>query len=227
MTSDAGAAATLPRAVLADPRAVAARWPAPRVRALAALAVTVTETPWRPLRELAELPREALVHAVALIAYFGHLNRIADAVGVPLDYEVAARPPPAEPATPALEPAPSSAAISLDLDARPATRDAIAAWQTYVMEREAPLDRRQRALIARRVAALLGQQVDGPSPSSELDATLLALADRVTLAPWSLDAAAYSPLRAAGFDDAGIFDTVVVASTAGVPARIAVALAPR
>ena len=29
-----------------------------------------------------------LLHAIALSAYFGHLNRIADAVAVPLDYDV-------------------------------------------------------------------------------------------------------------------------------------------
>ena len=66
--------------MIADPHAVAARWPVPRVRALAALARAVTLTPWaltaadRAAAIAAGLDDEAILHAVALAAYFGHLN---------------------------------------------------------------------------------------------------------------------------------------------------------
>src|SRR6185295_19034111 len=94
------------------PRAVAARWPEPRVRSLAELAATVTEAPWRLSRGVHERARDAgltdddVLHAIALAAYFGHLNRIADAVAVPLDYDVRHVPPRAEPAVPPLLAAP-------------------------------------------------------------------------------------------------------------------------
>jgi hypothetical protein len=98
--------------VLADPRAVAARWPAPRLRVLAELACTVTEAPWalssghRTRAAAAGLSDDELLHAVALSAFFGHLNRVADATGVALDYQVRYPPPAAEPATPPLARAP-------------------------------------------------------------------------------------------------------------------------
>lgn len=173
------------------------------------------------------LDDDALLHTVALSAYFGHLNRIADAVAVPLDYEVELRPPPPDPHVPALAPAPYALTRppALDLARRPATHAALAAWQTYVFERDAPLKRDDRASIASWVAAWLG---DGTSASavggdSEL-AALQALARTITLAPWQLTDASFAPLRARGHDDATLFDVCVTASTAGVVSRIAVAL---
>jgi hypothetical protein len=190
---------------------------------LAALALAVAETPWAlPAIELTDDER---VHAIALAAFFGHLNRIADAVAVPLDYRVEHEPPHANPTTPALAPAPAIRACTLDLSRRPATQTALATWHAHVFERDAPLARPQRALIARHTGALLGQLVDGPAPSTTLDHALIALAEVVTLAPWQLSSASYAPLRSLALDDAAIFDAVVTASTAGVVSRIAVALA--
>ena len=202
--------------MIGEPRAIAARLP------LAALAGAVTETP-RQVPVL-ELPADVRVHAIALAAFFGHLNRIADAVAVPLDYRVAHEPPHADPSTPALAPAPEVVARTFDLSARPATAAALASWYAYVFERDAPLARAHRAVIARRVGALLGHLVEGPAPATSLERDLLALADTVTLAPWQLGDASYAPLRTHGLDDAAIFDVVVTASTAGVVSRIAVAL---
>lgn len=203
-----------------DPRAVAATWPDDRVRMLATLAVTVAETPWVAMPPL---PTDDLAHAVALAAFFGHLNRIADAVAVPLDYPVAIDPPHADPTTPALAPAPTATALAFAL-ARPATARAFEAWHEYTFDRDAPLPRSHRALIARHTGALLGQIVDGPLPTSTLEHRLVELVSVVTLAPWQLSDTSYAPLRAAGFDDTTLFDAIVTASTAGMRSRIAVAL---
>jgi len=227
----------LARAVSADPRAVAMRWPEPRTRALARLAMLVTEAPWRLSAGLrAELARagaaldnELVLHVVALSAYFGHLNRVADAVGVPLDYVVQHMPPEAEPATPRYERAPEvvvaggAAAAASALARRPATAEALAAWRAYVMERDAPLSRAERAVICARVDGHLGAGPGEAAPAG--DPVLLELTDVVTLAPWALGDAAFAGMRAQGADDARIFDACVTASTAGVGARIAVALA--
>jgi alkylhydroperoxidase family enzyme len=224
--------------VIADPRAIAQRWPDARLRMLAELAITLSEAPWtispatRDRAHAAGLDDDTLLHAVMLGAYFTHLNRIADAVAVPLDYTVRQQPPVAEPAIPAFAPAPldlPSPALDhtppLVLSRRPATATALDGWVEYVMEKPAPLDPRVRWVIAYRVARLLGDPgIPAEQPASPLDYAVVALADQVTLAPWQLGPASYAALRGHGFDDAALFDVVATASTAGVHSRIMVAL---
>jgi alkylhydroperoxidase family enzyme len=219
--------------VVADPRAVAARWPDLRIRMLAVLAVAVTESPWvlarstRALCHDAGLTDDEILHAVALAAYFGHLNRIADATGVPLDYAVRLVPPQLEHAVPPFQRAPGAVGgpPAIVIEARTATATALAAWQRYVFQDcTGPLSSTQRALIARRVGVLVGDRADEPAPAAPLEQALVELVDRVTLAPWRLDDA-YAALRAFGFDDRALFDACVAASTANVVTRIAVALA--
>lgn len=165
------------------------------------------------------------------------MNRIADAVGVPLDYAVQLQPPAADPRVPAFEAAPHAitARPAIDLATRPATHAALDAWKAYVLDRDdmpPMLTRADRALISSWVAEWLG---DGASPPADdtWTATYRSLSDiellqrlsrTVTLAPWQLTDESYAPLRARGFDDAALFDVCVVASTAGVVSRIAVAL---
>jgi alkylhydroperoxidase family enzyme len=200
-----------------------------RQRALIELTVAVTVAPWtlsRAFRARANadgLTDDDLLHAIALSAYFGHLNRIADAVGVPLDYPVEIAAPHADPSRSPFEAAPEQLAAdgALALDRRPTTRDALAAWQIYLAGKPGPLAPDERRAIAHRVARLAG---DGTAePTDALDADIRALVDLVALAPWRLDDVAYRPLRARGFDDVKLFDVCIAASTAGVTARIAVA----
>ncbi len=187
----------------------------PRQRALIEIATTVTEAPWRLRRPTGELDDDALVHAIALSAYFGHLNRIADAVAVPLDYDVRHMPPPTDPAVPALPPAPVplTGTPALTLARRPATAAALDAWSAYVAERAGE----HHPAIASWVAGWLG---DGRSAPLAGDPDVRRLAELVTLAPWQLDERAFASLRACGWDDARLFDVVVAATTAGVTSRI-------
>jgi hypothetical protein len=195
----------------------------PRQRALIEVATRVTERPWR-MHRMPELDDETLVHSIALSAYFGHLNRIADAVAVPLDFIVRHAPPATDPTVPALAPAP--AAVSgepvLALATRPATAAALEAWHAHVFDREAPLSRDDRAAIEGWVAAWLGDPRRSSSGGGDPD--LHRLAEVVTLAPWQLCDAVFAPLRARGWNDETLFDAVVTASTAGVDSRIHVAL---
>lgn len=144
---------------------------------------------------------------------------------MPLDYQVRLEPPHAEPATPALAPAPTT--LEADptwIERRPATAAALASWRSYLMDHEsATLDRGRRALIAARVAGLVGATVPAIEPSSELERALVALTDLVTLAPWRLSDLAFEPLRREGFSDAAVFEACAVASSTGVWTRIAVA----
>ncbi len=189
----------------------------------------MTEAPWRlsaAVRARAAavgLDDDALVHGVALSAYFGHLNRVADAVGVSLDYAVRYPAPHAVPSTPRYELAPAGTDASvgpLALTRRPATAAALDAWRAYMLERDAPLPRAERDAILARVNMHLG----GP-PGPAGDPLFAELADTVALAPWALGPAAFASLRARGADDALLFDVCVVATTANMLRRIGVALA--
>jgi hypothetical protein len=205
------------------------------MRMLVELATAVTEQPWALSRVHLARARSAglsdadVLHAVALAAFFGHLNRIADAVAVPLDYQVTHAAPAADRSTPPLAPAPIwlVGRPALDLGTRAGTAQAIADWRTYMFQRDAPLTRRQRTLIARHVAAWVGDGgISTPADltANPLDDALRVLAEQVTLAPWQLCDDSFTALRRAGFDDAALFDVVATASSAGVFSRIEVAL---
>ncbi len=220
-----------------DPRAVADRHPDPIVRALVHLAVAVTEHPWAITgAELASaraagFDEPGILHVVLQASLFGHFNRIADAVGVDLDYPDSFGAPHVEPATPPYlwptslpdphVPRPIALAI------RPGAVDLATAWERYALDRDAPLTRHQRTLVAAAVAARLGDTSRPPvTPETDLDRALVDLADLVTLAPWRLGPSAYTRIRLLGMaDDSAVFDAVATASSVGVFSRIRVTLA--
>jgi hypothetical protein len=196
---------------------------------LAEIACAVTDAPWtlspehRDRARRAGLSDDEIVHAVALSSFFGHLNRIADAVGVALDYEVRHLPPRAEPSVPSLERAPSvgPGSAALTIESRPATAAALTAWRDYLVARD-PINLR----IAAHVAELLGDGApvaEPERPDSPVDAQR-SLVEEVTLAPWRLGQRSFAALRAVGHDDAALFDICAAASSFGVFSRIRVAL---
>ena len=65
---------------------------------------------------------------------------------------------------------------------------------------------------------------DAPVAGGHLDPVHARLADILPLAPWQLGDEAFGDLRATGASDALVFDICMVASTAGMHARIRVAL---
>lgn len=202
-----------------------------RQRALIELVLAVTREPWTLSPDDRErwhaLGDDDLVHAIALSSYFGHLNRIADAVAVPLDYTVAIAAPRVDRSIAALAAAPEGSRAKrgeLVLEHRPATATAIAAWRAYLDAKPGPLARDARVQIARWVAGWLGDAVDDTRDAAP-DPDLRRLAELVTLAPWQLDDETFGPLRARGFDDSTLFDACITASSAGAFSRITVALA--
>ena len=218
-----------------EPRAAGA---VPRQSALRGLARLVTETPWAMTGEDLQRARAdglddaEVLQVIALAAIFGYLNRVADAVGIELDYEVAHVPPPPDPETPAL-PVPDRAEwpepgepSPLRLSQRSGAAELVQAWRQYVLERDAPLPRDLRTAIVAQVAARTGDaarargHVDGALP-----APVAAYVDLLALAPWRLGAAALAPLRAAGFDDDALFDLIATASFATFQSRVSAALA--
>jgi alkylhydroperoxidase family enzyme len=203
-----------------------------RQRALIELVRAVTTAPWSLSRadharwNAAGLTDDDLLHAIALASYFGHLNRIADAVAVPLDYTVAISAPRVDPSVPPFAAAPMSfgGSRALELERRPATMEALAAWRGYLADKTGPLAPPARSRIAAWVATWLGDGGVGPAAVHDDELELHALAEIVTLAPWRLDDAAFAALRAHGFTDAALFDVCATASSAGTFSRIDVAL---
>jgi hypothetical protein len=118
----------------------------------------------------------------------------------------------------------------VDLALRPAATPALAAWRAHALEREAPLSRRQRAVIARAVAERLGDAAAvrafaDAAPSDALEQALVAMADEVARAPWRLGAGTIAALRTAGLGDAAaIFDALAVATASTTFSRIEVSL---
>jgi hypothetical protein len=220
-----------------DPRAVADRYPDPVIKALVRLTIDATERPWALSRADLERTRAAgltdpgILHAVLQTSLFGHFNRIADAVGVDADYPDSFGAPHVVPATPPYlwpDTVPDPAGSQpIRLESRPGAVDLVTAWQQRALERDAPLTRQQRAVIAHAVAERLGDATVAPAPpASELDRELVTLADVVALAPWRLGPEAYAPIRTLGLSgDEDVFDAVATASSCTVFSRIRVTLA--
>jgi alkylhydroperoxidase family enzyme len=224
---------TLARAVIADPKQLAEV--SPRLAALVEVATIVSEQPWsltnahRTRFHAAGLDDESLLHAVMLSAFFGHLNRIADVTDVPLDYEVRHTPPRANRDKPPMAVAPKlvSGRTEMTIAQRPATAQALTQWRIYIFDRDSPLPRRQRTVIARWVAEWLGDgTISSPADLTfnPLDEAIRVLAEQVTLAPWQVTDESFAKLRSLGLDDAQLFDACAVASSAGMFSRIDVAL---
>ncbi len=191
---------------------------------LAELACVVTEAPWtltpahRARAAAVGIDDAQLLHVIALASYFGHLNRIADAVAQPLDYQVVHLPPRAEPATPAYDRPPHvvRGEPALRIEDRPATATALAAWRDYVVAREPA-----GSPIEAWVAGLTG---DGPAVAAPDHDELYRLVEQVVLAPWQLGDDAFAALRSRGYDDAQLFRVISAASSFNAFGRIRVAL---
>jgi alkylhydroperoxidase family enzyme len=225
----------LSRAVLGELARLGDACTTSRQRALVELVTIVTLAPWTLSRAhhrsatAAGLTDDDILHAIALSAYFGHLNRIADAVAVQLDYAVQLPGLAADATTSPMAQAPDIIAgrHAIELSKRPATATALADWRSYLIQKDQPITRRQRTLIVRWVANWLGDGgISSPSDvtANPLDATVCSLAETVTLAPWQLSDASFEALRRAGFDDAALFDICATASAAGLFSRLEVSL---
>ena len=223
----------LAKAVIADPKSL--RELSPRLAALVEVATLVSEQPWalsnahRTRFHQAGLDDESLLQAVILSAFFGHLNRIADLTDVPLDYEVRHTPPRPNRDKPPFATAPKlvTGRTELTIAQRPNTAQALTQWRLYAFDRDAPLARRQRTVIARWVAEWLGDgTISSPADLTfnPLDEAIRVLAEQITLAPWKVIDASFAKLRSLGLTDAQLFDACAVTTTAGMFSRIDVAL---
>jgi alkylhydroperoxidase family enzyme len=208
--------------------------------ALLALATAVTERPWalgtadHDRARAAGLSDDAILHAVVLSAFFNYLNRVADAVDLDFDYE---SPLPRPDKDPRREPTPrppsarwpSASAFPLRLCDRAVTAEAFQRWEVYMLERDMPLSRRERAVIVRAVARSLcdARTADAhpdAEPRSEREERLATYAEVLTATPWRLDEAGLQALRGVGLDDRGLLDVISVASFQNTASRLKLVL---
>jgi alkylhydroperoxidase family enzyme len=211
----------------------------PRERALAGLAARITEAPWTVGAEDIErlrgvgLSDEAIVQAITVAAMFNYFTRVADGTGIEFDYisplpriEVdRSREPLPRPASfPKREPVPG---VSLAL--RPATQAAVARWKAYAFDSDAPLSRRDRAVLRRTAAfhladaAGLAEHADA-APRDDREAALAAYAEKLTRTPWAMEDGDLAPLRRAGLKDRGLLHVISVTALENVLARLRLAL---
>jgi alkylhydroperoxidase family enzyme len=210
----------------------------PADAAILALATSVTERPWAMRHADYERARgaglgdDAIVQAVVLSAYFNYLNRVADAVDIELDYESPLPRPDRDAlregvARPARETWPTGPAFALRLAARPGTAEAFRQWREYVLERESPLSRRDRAVLVRAVAGALcdartveevGEAGEAEAGSkreaSKREAVLAEYAEVLTVTPWRLSEEHVKGLRGLGLEDRGVLSVASFQNTA-------------
>jgi alkylhydroperoxidase family enzyme len=205
------------------------------------LATSVTQHPWAVEQadydraRAAGLGDESILQAVVLSAYFNYLNRVADAVDIELDYESALPRPDRdarrEPVSRrAREMWPTAAPFPLRLADRPVTAEAFDRWRAYVLERESPLSRRDRSVLARAVAWSLcdGWTVDAlgdAAPGSAREEVLAGYAEVLTATPWRLNEGQLHGLRGLGLEDRGLLDVISVASFQNTASRLRLILA--
>lgn len=179
---------------------------------------------------------EALVQAIGIAGFFCYVTRVADATGIDYDYESPLpllepdrdreplpRPPREAWPAPATEP-------RLSLALRPASAAALAAWDAYLFDRDAPLARGERALVAGTAAwhACDAAGVDRHgrrAPTNERESRLADFADRLGLAPWTSSPTDLDGLRAIGLDDAALLDAIGTIAYQSARSRIDLALA--
>jgi hypothetical protein len=175
------------------------------------------------------------VQAVIVASMFNCFTRVADATGIDFDYT---SPLPRLTVDHAREPLPRPEPGSwpkrgpipgLSMTLRPASQAALARWSEYVFERDAPLSRRDRAVLARTVAQHVCDSVGVESrpdaaPRDNREEALAAYAQKLTLTPWRMSASDLQPLRNEGLDDRGILDVISVIALENVLARLRLAL---
>lgn len=198
----------------------------------------MTEGPWlvetHDLEKLraAGVSDEGIEQALTIAGFFNYVTRVADATGIEPDY---ASPLPRIAVDTAREPLPrpirsrwpaTAPAAVPALPLREGTRAALERWRTYVLERDTPLSRRERVVIARVAAELLCDSgtcdvLGDADPHIPRERELAAYATALTLTPWRVGAVDLARLRALGLDDRALLDAISVIALQNDLSRIA------
>jgi len=208
-------------------------------RAIAGFVSLLAQAPWDvgqddvAVLRAAGLGEQAILHVVVLGAYFNYLNRVADAVDIEFDYESAlprmVRDVEREPLPIPAPRVPNPAPLAMRLVERAGTAQAFAQWSAYVMERDQPLTRRDRRVIARSASLALAdgataQRLADAVPRDDRECILGEYARVLTSTPWRLGRGHLDSLRALGLDDVGLLDVISVAAFQNTASRLGLVL---
>jgi hypothetical protein len=213
---------------------------APRERALARMATTLTAQPWAlTSAEPADVRRQGFDQqqveaAVGVISMFNYFTRVADASGIEFDYQSP---------LPAFQPdmrqdgvpRPGRSVASQPATAgrpQPAYSRLQAAWETwrsYLLESDQPLSRRRRRLLA-SVAAEEATDWEGAEALSDGGATqpgddlLIEFARKLSLEPWRMEAENLEELRSSGLPEQAVLHAISVVAHQNADSRLAIGL---
>jgi hypothetical protein len=172
-----------------------------------------------------------LESAIAVIAIFNYLTRVADASGIEFDY---ASPLPAFEPERDREPEPrpdrASWPVLADefrtLPGYPVTSEAWQRWHAYVFDSEEPLDRRQRGVLARAAAEetcdrARADELAGHAPRDDREARLDAFARKLSHSPWRMGPADLQGLRDDGHPEPALLHAISVVALQNAESRLA------
>ncbi|UQA55096.1 hypothetical protein [Polyangium aurulentum] len=198
----------------------------PREKALAGFAALLTEAPWSvepadiDRLRAASVSEDGIEQAITVAACFNYFPRVADGTGIEFDYESPlsrlsidlAREALPRPPRSTWNPAVDGSRIPV-FPRRAHAQPAIERWRAYLFERDAPLSRKERRVVARAVAEELCDagalaRWDDAKAANARDEALCTYAKKLTLTPWAVGAADLEPLRAQGLDDHAILDVI-------------------
>ena len=213
---------------------------APRARALARLAVTLTARPWALTQEAVEdarrqeLDEDQLEAAIGVISLFNYFTRVADATGIEFDYPTA---------LPAFEPdlcqvtaprpdRPVSFSRPAGSRRRPegeGLRAAWESWRAYVLEADQPISQRERRLLAAVAAEEAAdwegaEALNGSKSGPDGDDQLIGFARKLSRQPWLMGEEDLERLRSLGYSEQAVLHVISVVAHQNADSRLVLGL---
>jgi uncharacterized protein YciW len=211
---------------------------APRARALARLAVTLTARPWTLTQEVVQdarrqgLDEDQIEAAIGVISLFNYFTRVADATGIEFDHPTA---------LPAFEPDLSQ--VTAPRPDRPASfsgpaggrrrprleglRAAWESWRAYVLEADQPISQRERRLLA-AVAAEEAADWEGAEAGSRSgpdgDDELIGFARKLSRQPWRMGKEDLERLWSLGYSEEAVLHVISVVAHQNADSRLVLGL---
>jgi alkylhydroperoxidase family enzyme len=212
---------------------------APRQRALAQLAVTLTAEPWALAPQAVVkacqqgLNEDQIETAIGVISMFNYFTRVADATGIEFDYQTP---------LPAFEP--DLGQVTAPRPDRsgsfnqPATRrrlpsgrlqTAWESWRAYVLGCDEPVNQRERRLLAFVAAEeaadwACAEALSGLISVADADDRLVGFARKLSREPWRMTETDLESLRALGYSEAAILHVISVVAHQNADSRLVAGL---
>jgi uncharacterized protein YciW len=215
---------------------------APRARALAKIAATLTAEPWALTREAMEglthhgLDEEQIEAAIGVISMFNYFTRVADATGIEFDYTTplpAFRPDlrqvTASRPGRSVSSRPAAGSRPRPRPRHPKLQRAWESWRTYVMEADEPLSRHERRLLASVAADETtdwagAEALSEPGSAEGSDDVLAEFARKLSRQPWRMQGEDLESLRASGYSEVAVLHAISVVSHQNADSRFVVGL---